>query len=132
MPKLNVADCGLGISGYDPVSYFDGEPQEGSSDITAESGGVTYRFASTANKDRFTGDPAKFAPQYGGWCGVGVSEGKYFPIDPKTYTIQDDKLVLFYNAEMGNTLPQWEENPKSRQSDADKHWADDDVEFPEG
>ncbi len=131
MPKLNVQECKLGIDGFDPVSYFDGEPLEGSSDITTESEGVVYRFASSANKERFTSDPQKFAPQYGGWCAVAVSEGKYFPVNPKTYTIQDDKLFLFYNAEMGNTLPQWQESPESRQQDADKHWAADDIVYPE-
>ena len=131
MPKLNVQDCKLGIDGYDPVSYVDSEPLEGSSDITAESEGVIYRFASSANKERFEADPQKFAPQYGGWCAVAVSEGKYFPVNPKTYTIQDDKLFLFYNAEQGNTLPQWQESPESRQQAADKHWAADDIVFPE-
>ena len=131
MPKMNVQECNLGIDGFDPVSYFDGQPLEGSSDITTESEGVVYRFASSANKERFTSDPQKFAPQYGGWCAVAVSEGKYFPVNPKTYTIQNDKLFLFYNAELGNTLPQWQENPESRQQDADKHWAADDIVFPE-
>lgn len=130
MPKLNTTDDGLGLGGFDPVTYFTGEPAEGSADTTAEHDGVVYRFASAENKQTFEANPAKYAPQYGGWCAVAASEGKYFPINPKTYTIQDDKLYVFYNGEDGNTLPQWQEDPENRRVAADQHWADDDLVDP--
>ena len=122
--KQNTADGNLALEGYDPVSYFDGAPAEGDAGITSEHDGAVYRFASQANKDRFDAAPADFAPQYGGWCAVAASAGKYFPVDPKTYEISDNKLYLIYNGEHGNTLPQWEEDRENRRAAADKHWAD--------
>ncbi|RNC82233.1 MAG: YHS domain-containing protein [Phycisphaera sp.] len=120
----NVADDHLALQGYDPVSYFDGTPTEGEAGITSEHDGAVYRFANQANKDRFDAAPADYAPQYGGWCAVAASEGKYFPVNPETYEISDNKLYLFYNGEQGNTLPQWEEDRENRRATADKHWAE--------
>ena len=129
--KQNVGASNLAIEGYDPVSYFDGKPTEGEPGITSEHEGAVYRFANRANKDRFDAAPTDFAPQYGGWCAVAASEGKYFPVNPETYEISDNKLYLFYNGEQGNTLPQWEEDRDNRRVAADKHWADADLVDPE-
>lgn len=121
--KQNVGAENLALEGYDPVSYFDGNPTEGSAEFTSVHDGALYRFATAANKSRFDGAPADFAPQYGGWCAVAASEGKYFPVNPETFEISDGKLYLFYNGEHGNTLPQWEEDRENRRANADKHWA---------
>ena len=125
--KQNTTETNIAIAGYDPVSYFDGEPLEGDEAVTSEYEGATYQFATEANKARFDESPADFAPQYGGWCAVAASEGKYFPVNPETYEISNDKLYLFYNGEQGNTLPQWEEDRENRRTAADKHWADGDL-----
>lgn len=125
--KQNTDSESVALAGYDPVSYFDGSPAEGDPSFTSRHEGAVYRFVSQANKERFDASPADFAPQYGGWCAVAASEGKYFPVDPETYEISDNKLYLFYNGEHGNTLPQWEEDRENRRSAADKRWADGDL-----
>lgn len=40
----------------------------GKEQFTAEYGGVTWRFSSAQHRDMFTGNPQKYAPQYGGFC----------------------------------------------------------------
>ena len=47
----------------------------GSRALESEYNGATWRFASAANKAAFDAEPARYAPQYGGYCAWAVSEG---------------------------------------------------------
>ena len=88
----------VAIRGYDTVAYFtQGVPVEGSEDFTAEHDGATWRFASREHLDLFEADPAKYAPQYGGYCAYGVAEDDLVKIEPENWTIVDDKLYLNYD-----------------------------------
>jgi YHS domain-containing protein len=87
----------VAVSGYDVVSYFSSAPQKGKNDLTAEHEGAVYRFATAENRDMFKTSPAKYTPQYGGWCAYGWSQSYPAKIDPKEWTIVDGKLYLNYN-----------------------------------
>ena len=92
---------GTAIDGYDVVAYFtDSKPVEGSRDHEVEWNGATWRFASAKNKALFAKDPAKYAPQYGGFCAFGVSRGYAVGIDPEAWKIVDGKLYLNYNRDV--------------------------------
>lgn len=120
---LNLNEEGIAIQGYDPVSYFtDASPVPGNPDISSTYEDAVYYFSSESNKTKFENDPSQYVPQYGGFCAVAVSEGKTFPIDPTTYKVTEGKLYLFYNGELGNTKPQWEEDEGTRRTNADAHW----------
>ena len=94
----NVDSSGLALQGYDPVAYFtDKQPVRGRAEFTAQHEGATYRFASAANRDAFTAAPAKYAPQYGGYCAFGLASGYKAPIEPDAWTVVDGKLYLNYN-----------------------------------
>jgi len=111
---------GLAIKGYDPVAYFDaGKPVEGSSDFETMWGGATWRFASAANRDRFAKEPAKFAPQYGGYCSWAVSQGYTADIDPEAWKIVDGKLYLNYNAKV---QAKWQLDIPGNIRKADANW----------
>lgn len=110
----NTTKEGLGLHGYDPVSYFSNAPQAGSSRFTAEHNGVTYRFVDAANRDAFTADPDRYAPQYGGHCAYAMLEGDLVDIDPEKYKIIDGKLYVFYNGFFANTLKQWNKQAEKR------------------
>lgn len=113
----------LAIDGYDPVSYFDGKPQEGDSDISSKYKGVTYYFITEANKSKFDKNPSAFEPQYGGWCAYAVGESaEKVKIDPETYKIIDGKLFLFYNFWGTNTLELWNEKENELRKKADVNW----------
>ncbi|TYC51658.1 YHS domain-containing protein [Rhodobacterales bacterium] len=86
---------GVAIGGTDPVAYFtQGKPVAGSDDYTAEYDDVTWQFASAENRDTFLADPAKYAPQYGGFCAFGAAMGFKVPVVPEAWSIVDGKLYL--------------------------------------
>ena len=111
------------IAGYDPTTYFDGQPAEGKDSITAEYRGVTYTFATEANRLTFDLDPSRFVPAYGGWCAWAMVDGEKVDVDPKTYKIVDGRLLLFYNGFLGNTLKKWNKGiePELKKR-ADANW----------
>ena len=89
---------GVAVGGYDPVAYFtSGKPIHGSKGITLAHKGATWRFASEANRDAFKADPAKYAPQFGGYCAWAVSQGYTAKGDPEAWKIVSGKLYLNYN-----------------------------------
>ncbi len=120
----NIKD-GLAVGGYDVVSYFIGEPEKGSKSIKTSYEGITYRFSSEVNKQKFLDSPEKFAPAYGGWCAyaMGVT-GDKVKVDPETYKILDDKLYLFYNFWGNNTLKSWNKDEPGLKTMADKYWTE--------
>jgi YHS domain-containing protein len=86
---------GLGVKGYDPISYFTtGQPTPGLAQFSTSYKGVTYRFASAEDRDRFIATPEKFVPQYGGYCAYAISLNKIADIDPEEWAIVNDKLYL--------------------------------------
>jgi YHS domain-containing protein len=104
--EYNTLFAGLGAKGYDVVAYFtDGKPVAGSDRYTAEYGGVKWQFATREHRDAFAADPARYAPQYGGFCSWGVSQGKLFDVDPANgWKIVDGKLYLNFNADINGTF----------------------------
>jgi YHS domain-containing protein len=96
---VNVDQNRLAIKGYDPVAYFtDAKPVEGNAKYSAEYNGATYHFASAEHQSLFNGDPAKYAPQYGGYCAFGVTQEKKYDIDPNAWAVVDGKLYLNLNS----------------------------------
>ncbi len=109
-----------GAGGYDTVSYFEaGQPTKGSSDYTAEYKGATWRFANAENLARFTANPERYAPAYGGYCAWAVSQGYLAKGDPKHWTIRDGRLYLNYNQSVQD---QWLEDPDGFIQQADMNW----------
>ena len=89
-------DQALMLRGNDPVAYFtDSKPVPGNPAIKTVHDGVTYRFASEANKARFLADPKRFAPQYAGFCASGAPYALKASIGADTFAVVDDKLYLF-------------------------------------
>lgn len=113
---------GLALRGYDPVAYFtDGKPVKGSPEYKADYKGSSFAFASQAHRDLFVADPAKYAPQYGGFCAFGTAGGYKAAIDPAAFTIVDGKLYLNYNS---GVQKQWSRDVPGFIAKADKNWPD--------
>ena len=114
---------GLALEGYDPVSYFQGDPEEGSKDIAASFNGATYYFVSKKNQSLFTENPQKFVPEYGGWCAYAMgNDGNKVKVDPETFKVVDGTLYLFYNFFFNNTLEDWNEDEGNIKPKADNNW----------
>ena len=118
--KLNKTSAGLAIKGYDPVAYFeDGKPEKGNPAYQFQWKGATWRFSSAARRDAFAKEPVRYAPQYGGFCAYGVSEGHTAPIDPEAWTIIDGKLYLNYDKQVREDS---KKDTKGRIQKADQNW----------
>ena len=94
----NIDSHGVGIQGYDPVAYFtDAKPLKGTSQFQSKYEGVIYYFASADHQALFDASPAKYVPQFGGFCAYGVSKGSAVEIDPTAFQIVDGRLLLQYS-----------------------------------
>ena len=93
--RLNLDKHGVILGGYDAVAYFkQHKAVKGNPAIKSSYGGAVYLFSSEANKADFDKNPAKYAPQYGGFCADGMAAGKQNRGDPTLFTIHKGKLYL--------------------------------------
>ena len=119
VPAVN-ADQGIGLKGYDPVAYFiNGAPTKGSEQYSLAWKGVTYRFASAGNLEKFKADPEKYLPQYGGYCAYAMSLDRIADIDPSRWAIVNGKLYL-NNGFVAEKL--WSLNKNGNIVSADRNW----------
>ncbi len=117
---LNVDQQGLALQGYDPVGYFtDNKPVKGDPNYTATYNGGTYRFASAEHKKSFEGNPAKYAPQFGGFCGYAASINKLAPIQVEYFQILHGRLVLQHNEKAWKL---WHQDVEGNLKKADANW----------
>ncbi len=111
---------GVAVGGYDPVAYFTvNKPVKGNPAIALDHGGAQYHFSSDANRELFKKDPAKYAPQYGGYCAWAVAEGYTAHGDPKHWTINNGKLFLNYN---GGVKATWEKDIPGNLKRSEINW----------
>jgi enamine deaminase RidA (YjgF/YER057c/UK114 family) len=113
----------LSISGYDPVAYFaDGKPVPGVSEFEYVWHDARWRFASAAHRDLFIKDPERYAPQYDGYCAMGVAwkEPHKDTIDPNAWAIVDGKLYLTHTT---RSLDAWRQNAADNIKRADVNWS---------
>ena len=96
---INVSGAsGIALNGYDTVAFFtEKKPVHGDPGISIKYQGATYLFSSKENRDKFESAPAKYAPQYGGFCAYGASVGALFPVDVDTWQVKNGKLYLNLN-----------------------------------
>jgi hypothetical protein len=110
----------LAVDGYDPVAYFtEGKPVEGKKEFTTEWNGAKWRFASAANRDLFVAEPAKYAPQYGGYCAWAVANNYTADADPEAWAVVDGKLYLNYDEKVQE---KWRQDVPGNIAKADQNW----------
>ncbi|MBW0000044.1 MAG: hypothetical protein JO015_13160 [Verrucomicrobia bacterium] len=108
------------LKGYDPVAYFkQGRAVKGNPSIISTYHGATYLFASKTNKADFDKSPAKFEPQYGGFCANRMSKGERKDIDPNVFYIYKGKL---YVCSSPAAMKEFSANPDANVAKADKNW----------
>ena len=107
-PYFNMDGKGLWVEGYDPVAYLmDGKATEGSERFSLVHQGATFHFASQAHLDAFRKEPAKYLPQYGGYCAYAMgATGEKVEVDPETFKVKEGKVYLaLLQGEGGQGLP---------------------------
>lgn len=111
---------GKAIRGYDPVAYFtESKPVKGNDKLMYKWNNANWYFSSQKNLDLFKANPEKYAPQYGGYCAFGLSNGYKAPTDADAWTIDNGKLYLNYNLDVRK---EWNKDRQQRIEKADKNW----------
>lgn len=108
------------LLGHDPVAYFTkGRPERGDPAQRVDLPGRSYYFASAEHRALFTANPAKYEPQYGGFCASGAAFAIKLGSDPTAWTIRDGRLFIF-----GDTLGHaaWSVDPAWNVAHADRLW----------
>jgi YHS domain-containing protein len=124
LKHFNLPSNHVAIKGYDPVAYFlSNKAIKGKSDIAISHKGIIYNFSTYDNLLAFKKEPAKYEPQYGGWCAYAMGNSiEKVEIDPETFKILNGKLYLFYNKFFTNTLTLWNKNEQVLFKKAEKSW----------
>ena len=117
---MNADSNDLAIHGYDTVAYFTkSQPVQGSTDFTATYKNAIYAFSSAENRDAFRANPAKYAPQFGGHCAMGVALNKKLDVDPTAWRVVDGKLYLNLNKDVQS---KWVQDVSGNLKTAYKVW----------
>jgi YHS domain-containing protein len=118
--SATFVQSGMAIRGYDPVAYFtESKPVKGNEKLVYNWNNTNWYFSSQQNMDLFKANPEKYAPQYGGYCAYGLSNGYKAPTDADAWSIENGKLYLNYNTEVREM---WNKEKKERIEKADKNW----------
>ena len=112
---------GYAVNGYDVVGYFtQGKPVEGKKTFLYQWHNAYWLFSTKQNLDSFSHSPEKYAPQFGGYCAYGVSEGHKATTEPDAWTIVDGKLYLNYNKDVQQL---WKKDIPGRIKKAEDNWS---------
>ncbi len=123
VPAARSEEPKLSISGYDPVAYFtDGKPVQGKTEFEYLWQKLRWRFASGEHRDLFVKDPNRYAPQYDGYCAMGVAwtDPHKDTVDPEAWAIVDGKLYLTHTP---RSLDAWRENAAANIKTANENWS---------
>jgi len=94
-----AGDAHVMLDGHDVVAYFtQGRHVPGQPRFKSLHQGVTFYFASAEHQALFNAAPAKYLPQYGGFCANGIVYGIPWGGDADTWRIVDGKLYIFGGA----------------------------------
>lgn len=117
---VNTDQQGIALHGYDPVAYFTaGAPAKGSAQFSTTFDGARYYFADADNLKKFNANPSAYAPQYGGFCAMGVALHKKLDGDPNVWKIVDGKLYLNVNKDVSIA---WQRDIPGNLAKANEEW----------
>jgi YHS domain-containing protein len=123
LAHYNLDKDRLALAGHDPVGYqTEGKALKGSAVFAAQHLGVTYHFATDANRKMFLTAPEKYAPTYGGWCATAMAKGKKVEIDPTNFKVTNGRLFLFYKGFFADARPDWVKDEPAQTARADANW----------
>lgn len=87
------------LKGADVVAYFtQGRYVQGSAQFKSTHQDVVFHFASAEHKALFDAAPARYLPQYGGYCANGIVYAIPWGGDADSWRVIDGKLYIFGGA----------------------------------
>jgi YHS domain-containing protein len=112
----------LMLGGHDVVAYFtQGRHALGQAQFNSQHQGVTFRFASAEHKALFDAAPARYVPQYGGYCANGIGYGIPWGGNADVWRIVDGRLYIFGGA---GSRAAFELDLPANIALADRYWRD--------
>lgn len=117
---LNLDSNGIGIQGYDPVAFFtEHKPVKGSPQFQSDYNGAKYWFASADDKTAFDKEPARYEPQFGGYCAYGASQGHRAPVKIEAWQIVNGRLLMQYDLDVKTKFNKDQQGTLKK---ADQNW----------
>lgn len=115
-------DARVMLSGADVVAYFaEGRYRPGSTQHSSTYEGVSFHFASAENKAAFDQSPARYLPQFGGYCANGIAYAIPWGGDADSWKIIDGKLYIFGGQ---GSKDAFELDEKANLALAQRYWTD--------
>jgi YHS domain-containing protein len=110
------------LAGHDVVAYWtQGRHAKGSAQFSSIHEGVTFYFSSAEHKSLFDQNPARYLPQYGGYCANGIVYGIPWGGDADAWRIVDGRLFIFGGA---GSKAAFELDIPRNTALADRYWRD--------
>ena len=117
---LNVDKQGVAIQGYDPVAFFtQNKPVKGRPEFESKYNGARYLFATAEDKATFDANPAKYEPQFGGFCAYAASQNHTAPVKIEAFQIVNGRLLMQYDLDVQKTF---NKDTQGNLQKADKNW----------
>jgi YHS domain-containing protein len=92
----DAGGAGLMLKGADVVAYFTmNKFVQGSPQFRSEHQGVAFHFSSAEHKALFDKEPAKYMPQYNGFCANGIAYAIPWGGDADIWRMVGGKLYIF-------------------------------------
>ena len=113
---------GVAVHGFDVVNYFEtNSAKRGSSEFAVEWQGAVWHFVNARHRALFEQNPERYAPQYGGRCANGLSDGHVVGANPRNWRIIDGRLYFFFSR-WGRE--QWASDVENQRELAKSLWLD--------
>ncbi len=109
------------VDGWDVVSFHEGTPVKGDKAHFFDYKGASWQFSSQENRNKFISNPAKYEPQYGGYCAWALASNKLAKGDPEYWTLRDGKLYLNFNQRVQDM---WLKDVDGYIKTGDENWPD--------
>lgn len=111
----------LALGGYDPVVYYAEEKAVmGKAEYSTIWKDVEWHFVSPLTRSLFIKHPEMFAPQFGGYCALGLEEKTLTSdVDPRSFVVYRNKVYFFHDKTL---LNKWNEDPAKYIAIAEKRW----------
>jgi YHS domain-containing protein len=117
---LNLDKQGVAIQGYDPVAFFtQNKPVKGRPEFESKYNGARYLFATAEDKATFDANPAKYEPQFGGFCAYAASQNHTAPVKIEAFQIVNGRLLMQYDLDVQKTF---NKDTQGNLQKADKNW----------
>jgi YHS domain-containing protein len=96
------------LEGYSPVSYFTvNTAEKGSKEYSVTHKGRLYYLTSAKQVELFNKTPDKYSPKFD-VCPYSLTLGKVLPLDPMSFKVFGDSLLIFHTSYAGDGREAWE------------------------